>query len=206
MRFLAAEAGVRQFLDLGTGLPTRGNVHEAAGEAAEGTRCLYVDDDPIVLSHARALLAGSDGVDVITGDLRRPEEILAHPRLHRVLDLDRPVAVLFSSVLHCLTDEEDPWRTVRVLGGAVPSGSHLVVSHITDAEQEEAAHAGAAVYRRASSEMTLRSTAGISRFFAGFDLLEPGLVPLPDWRPATAAWPPSGRLPTWFLCGVARKP
>jgi len=181
-------------------------VHEIAREAAAGTRCVYVDNDPVVLTHGRALLVGADDVSVLAGDLRRPEDLLDDPLLHRALDLDRPVAVLLVSVLHCLSDEEDPWRAVRVLRDAVPSGSHLVVSHITDAEQEEAAHAGAAVYRRASSEMTLRSTAGISRFFDGFDLLEPGLVPLPDWRPATTAWPPSGRLPTWFLCGVARKP
>ncbi|WP_106401336.1 SAM-dependent methyltransferase [Actinocorallia populi] len=206
VRFLAAEAGVRQFLDLGAGLPTRGNVHEAAREAAAETRCVYVDNDPVVLTHGRALLAGADNVDVIPGDLRRPEEILAGPRLHRTLDFDRPVAVLFSSVLHCLTDEDDPWRTVRVLGEALPSGSHLVLSHITAAEQEDAAQAGAAVYRRASSEMTLRRAPDIARFFDGFELLEPGLVPLPDWRPSAALRPPRERLPTWFLCGVARKP
>jgi len=204
VRFLVREAGVRQFLDLGAGLPTQGNVHEVAREADPASRCVYVDNDPVVLTHGRALLTGVGGVAVVDGDLRRPADLLADPLLQAALDLSEPVAVLFVSVLHCLTDQEDPWEVVRALGEAVPSGSHLVVSHITAAEEPDAAQAGAAVYRRADSAMTLRPGEAIGRFFDGFELLEPGLVPLTDWRPDSTG--PQRRLPAWFLCGVARKP
>ncbi|GAA2720158.1 SAM-dependent methyltransferase [Actinocorallia aurantiaca] len=204
VRFLVREAGMRQFLDLGAGLPTQGNVHEVAQGAAPASRCVYVDNDPVVLTHGRALLKGVGGVEVVPGDLRRPSELLDDPLLRKAIDLSEPVAVLLVSVLHCLTDQEDPWEVVRVLGEAVPSGSHLVVSHITAAERPAAAQAGAAVYQRASSAMTLRPGEAIARFFDGFELLDPGLVPLTDWRPEPSG--PQRGLPAWFLCGVARKP
>ncbi|MCD0450485.1 SAM-dependent methyltransferase [Actinocorallia sp. API 0066] len=204
VRHLVHEAGITQFLDLGAGLPTQGNVHEVAQEADPASRCVYVDNDPVVLAHGRALLTGVAGAAVLAGDLRRPADLLADLRHKATLDLTEPVAVLLVAVLHCLTDEEDPWKAVRAIGDAVPSGSHLVVSHITAAELPDAAEAGAAVYRRAGAAMTLRPRAAIARFFDGFDLLEPGLVPLTEWRPGPAGAPLG--LPAWFLCGVAVKP
>ncbi|MGK5558008.1 SAM-dependent methyltransferase [Actinomadura kijaniata] len=197
VRYLG-ERGVDQFLDIGAGLPTRRNVHEVVRDAVPGGRVVYVDNDPVVLSHGRALLDGALDAGYVAGDVRRPADLLAEAGL----DLSRPVGLLLLAVLHCVPDAEDPWAAVRELRDALAPGSHLVLSHITDAELPASARAGADVYRKASSTMTLRDRDAITRFFDGFTLVEPGVVPLPDWRPAGA-----GRedLPTWFLCGVGRR-
>src|ERR1700677_818256 len=132
VRFLASEAGIRQFIDIGTGLPTQGNVHEVAHEINSAARVMYVDYDPIVIAHAQALLATEPTVVAINRDLRTPEEILAHPALQALIDFSEPVAVLLISVMHFIKDKENPYRIVETLKAAMPPGSYLVLSHVTD--------------------------------------------------------------------------
>ena len=218
VRFLA-ESGIRQFLDVGTGLPTQYNVHQVAQQVNPSTRVVYVDNDPVVVTHGRALLVTDAATAMISGDLRRPEELIGDPRVRELLDLDEPVAVLLVSVLHCLTADDDPWAVVVRIREALAPGSYLVLSHITAGDRAEAAEQGAQVYRKegATTSMTLRSRDQIEAFFEGFELVEPGLVALSDWRPdppapdsppaegMSAAVTADQKLPTWFLCGVGRK-
>ncbi|MFD0889915.1 SAM-dependent methyltransferase [Streptosporangium algeriense] len=205
VRFLAHE-GVEQFLDIGTGLPTRGNVHEVAQEVNPEARVVYVDHDPIVLAHARALLRGAKGeVKVVSGDLRRPEEILNSPEVRDHLDFSKPVALLLVAIMHFITEADDPRRIMATFRDALPTGSHLVLSHGTHDLRQEAARKGTEVYRRASSPLVLRSRTDIRHLFDGFDLVRPGLVWLPEWHPDD--FPiyddPSEAL---IVCGVGRKP
>jgi O-methyltransferase involved in polyketide biosynthesis len=209
IRFLSA-AGIRQFIDVGSGLPTRENAHEVAQRAAPDSRVVYVDNDPVVLAHSRALLAKDQRTVIVGADMREPGDILEHPGLRDALDLSRPVAVLFVSVLHCLTDEDGPAQIVARFRERMAPGSHLVISHITAMDQTDTAERGAEVYRKknASTAMTLRDPQQIRALFDGFELLEPGLVPLPEWRPVVRSVTdgvPGGALPTWFLCGVGRR-
>jgi SAM-dependent methyltransferase len=203
---LAAEAGIRQFVDIGTGLPTEGNVHEIAGQVDPGTRVVYVDNDPVVLGHARALLSNATNTVSIKGDLREPESIFDNPELLSLIDFSEPVAVLLLAVLHFLPDGDRPAELIARLRDTLPPGSYLVLSHVTADERAGAAQEGAAVYQKASSSVTLRARAQISGFFDGFELLDPGLVRLDEWRPDhdTAMASRGFDLPTWFLCGVGR--
>jgi hypothetical protein len=205
VRYLTAEAGIRQFIDVGTGLPTQGNVHEVAQEVDPAARVVYIDNDPIVRAHARALLPGDGTTAVIEADMRHPRAILDHPDLHRLITLDEPVAVLFMSVLHFITDEEDPYGMVAAFRDAAVPGSHLALSHITSPEQNaEAAEAAADVYKaRATSPAVLRSPKEIMTLFDGYELVEPGLVYLPQWRPDD---PQDARdaESVWMLAGVGR--
>ncbi|GIH27348.1 hypothetical protein Aph01nite_56580 [Acrocarpospora phusangensis] len=180
VRHLAGERGVDQFIDIGAGLPTRENVHQVAQRANADARVVYVDNDPVVLVHARALLARDAQTLAIPGDARRPLDILADAELRALLDLTRPVAVLLVAVLHFVTDEEDPYGAVRSLMAALPSGSCLVVSHV---ERVRSLEAAAKEYARASSPAVLRSAAEVAAFFEGLTLIEPGLVRLKHWRP-----------------------
>ncbi|WP_406135836.1 SAM-dependent methyltransferase [Streptomyces sp. NBC_01089] len=194
-------SGVRQILDVGTGLPTSPNVHETAQEVAPDVRIAYVDNDPIVNAHADALLSRSGATSVVLGDLRDPRAILDHPEVRRVIDFDEPVAVLLIAVLHFLTDAEEPARVVATLRDALPAGSFLVLSHATG---DFADRSGAqAVYTNATATLNLRSRAEVERFFDGFDLIEPGLAQVPFWRPD--APPPAGADEIGFYGGVARK-
>jgi hypothetical protein len=185
VRYLAGEAGVRQFLDIGTGIPTADNTHEVAQRVAADSRIVYVDNDPVVLAHARALLTSAHAgtVSYMNADLRDPETILEAAR--RQLDFGEPVAIMLVLILHLIPDSDDPWRIVGRLVGAVPPGSYLVVSHPpTDMDAE----ASAAVARRVNQRMlttpmTRRARAEVGRFFDGLDLLPPGLVPQNRWRP-----------------------
>jgi hypothetical protein len=213
VRYLA-HIGIRQFIDIGSGLPTVANVHEVAQKAAPDSRVVYVDYDPLVVAHSQALLATDDQTVAIGGDMRRPGDILDHPSVTNLIDLSRPVAVLFVSVLHCLTDEDKPTEVVARFRERTADGSHLVLSHITAQDHVEAAEQGAKVYTEAAAttQMTLRGRDQIMDFFAGFDLVGPGLVPLHEWFPAdrsptVTGFPPRRRepLPTWFLCGVGCK-
>ncbi|GHH64993.1 hypothetical protein GCM10017673_08600 [Streptosporangium violaceochromogenes] len=201
-----ARAGIEQFLDIGTGLPTRGNVHEVAQKITPGARVAYVDNDPIVLAHARALLRGMWGeTTVVSGDLRHPERILDAPEIHKHLDLTKPVGVLLVAVMHFITEADDPRRIMAALRDAVAPGSYLVLSHGTHDHRQEAAKAGVRVYERATSPLVLRSRQEILELFEGFDLMDPGLVWLPEWRPTDLPLhdEPSRAL---MVCGVARKP
>ncbi|MFC6879962.1 MULTISPECIES: SAM-dependent methyltransferase [Actinomadura] len=202
---LAAERGIRQFLDLGTGLPTQENVHEVAKRVHPDARVVYVDYDPIVLAHARALRSIDDTTAVVPEDIRRPEEILGHPDVRRLIDFSEPVAVLFVAILHCLTDEEDPWGVVRAFTGPLAPGSHLIVTHLTDDAHPEEGAAAREVYRNATAPLIHRSHAEIARFFTGFELVEPGVTRVNEWRPEDDddRERPGGE---WFYVGVGRKP
>ncbi|GAA3236355.1 cytochrome P450 [Actinocorallia longicatena] len=210
VRFLSAR-GIRQFLDLGAGLPTRGNVHEIVHGVDPGARVVYVDNDPVVVAHGRAILESDDTlVRVIKADLREPGPLLAHPGVLDLIDLDQPVGLLMNSVLHCLADDEGPDEIVDSLLAALAPGSYLVISHVTGDDQLTSA--SAEVYRGTTTGIAHRSAEQVGRFFAGLDLLEPGVVPLSGWRPETepgADWAdrgPDDELDRYYLCGVGRKP
>jgi hypothetical protein len=205
VRFLAG-SGIAQFLDLGSGLPGSGNIGDVARSVRPGARIVYVDYDPMVAVHGRALVAGADPAHtaVVMADVRRPEEVLADPELRRVLDLDRPVAVLMTALLHFISPEEDPHRVVREFLAAVPSGSALVLTHVTDGGHPVQAEAARKAWDRATSRLYVRDEEEIRALFDGLDLLEPGLVPRPLWRPdgeVRSDW-----REIWGLAGVGIKP
>ncbi|MEU5884965.1 SAM-dependent methyltransferase [Spirillospora sp. NPDC047279] len=180
------EAGVRQFIDIGTGLPTMENVHQIAHRLDPETRVVYVDNDPAVCAHARALLTENPAtVTVLQEDLRRPTAILAHPATRRMIDFTRPVGVLTTGILHFVPDHDDPARALKVLTDAMPSGSYLALTHLTDdtvkKSRPEDAQAGLAVFDRSNAPLRLRSRAEIETFLEGLELIEPGLACLTDW-------------------------
>jgi O-methyltransferase involved in polyketide biosynthesis len=196
------EQGIRQFLDIGTGLPTQGNVHEIALPLEPDAHIVYVDYDPIVLSHARALLAPTGGTSVIQADLRDTDGILAHPEVQRLIDFDQPVAVLLVAVLNFVTDEEAR-RAVHILRERMAPGSMLVISHVTaDNDPERGAEAGKG-WDKTGSGMHFRERADVERYFDGFELADPGLVWVAHWRaPDKAA---ALRAPRWAYAGVGRR-
>ncbi|TMR95850.1 SAM-dependent methyltransferase [Nonomuraea basaltis] len=202
-----AEAGIRQFLDIGTGLPTQENVHQVAAKVAPGSQVVYVDLDPVVMVHARALLADQGGTAVIQGDLRKPDEILNNPEVTRAIDFTRPVGVLLVAVMHFIAESERPQEIIATLRDAMAPGSYLVVSHGTSDSRAAAADKGTEVYRNASAALTLRSRKRIMELFDGFDLVDPGLVWLPEWHPESADTIDfiDGPESSLILCGVGRK-
>jgi hypothetical protein len=185
VRFLAAEVGITQFLDIGVGLPTQGAVHEVAREVRPGVRVAYVDYDPVVVAHGQALLAVGDLSVMVRADVRRPAELLADPEIREHLDLSKPVAITLFATLHFLPDSDDPAGIVGCLRDAVASGSYLGVSHIGTEffPDKEALARAVRVYERASERVWPRSREQILGFFDGFELLEPGIVPKHQWRP-----------------------
>ena len=203
---MLAEAGIRQFLDIGTGIPGPGSTGAVAHAVAPESRVVCVDNDPIVLAHSRALLVrpGLATTTVVQADLRRPEEILAHPEVRAALDFDRPIALLLVAVLHFVTDDQDPRGILATLMAALPSGSYVAISHVTDDFDSARARAAAAAYDKASTPIVLRSRAAITEFFDGLELVEPGVAHLPWWRPDGEI--PEGSERIWYYCGVARKP
>jgi trans-aconitate methyltransferase len=192
-------AGVRQFLDIGAGLPTQGNVHEVVHRVAPEARVAYVDNDPVVVAHGRALLAKSPQVRIAQADLREPAQLLQQRVVREHLDFDRPVAVLLVAILHFIADHEDPAGIVAQLREALPAGSYLVVSHGIGETRPQAADAAEAVYNTASAQLTLRSYADLQSFFKGFELVEPGLVDVTEWHPDWVADPAT------IAAGVGRK-
>jgi SAM-dependent methyltransferase len=177
----AAGAGVRQFLELGSGLPTRENVHEAAAAAAPGARTVYVDHDPVVCAHGRALLAGTANVGFAEADLRRPDDVLGRPAVRDMIDFSAPVAVLLVSVLHFVADADGPHALVARYRDVLAPGSRLILSHLaSDAFPEQMARAEQ-VYEGASARLGARPRAEIRRFFDGFELLPPGLTGPRAW-------------------------
>jgi hypothetical protein len=188
VRYLAAEAGIRQFLDIGTGIPTANNTHEVAQAAAPDARVVYVDNDPMVLAYARALLTSvpEDVTTYLDADAREPGEILAGSA--GLLDFSRPIAVLLVGILQLIPDSDDPHAIVARLTGAVASGSWLALYHpASDIDQVRVAEAVRRVNARSAGTTTLRSHAEIARFFDGLQLLEPGLVQVHRWQPGSAA-------------------
>jgi SAM-dependent methyltransferase len=182
VRFCVA-SGIRQFLDIGSGVPTLGNVHEVARQAAPESRVVYVDLDPVAVEHGRAILVGDPAATVIQADLRDPERILADPPLRQVLDLTRPVALLLVAILHAIPDQDDPYAIVARLRDALAPGSMLVVGHATQEGRPDVGRRLEELSRRTATPITNRTRAQVTRFFDGFELVEPGLVWVPQWRP-----------------------
>ncbi len=205
VRFLAAN-GIRQFLDIGSGIPTQGNVHEVAQQAAPGSRVAYVDVDPVAVAHSEALLAGHQDAAILQADLRKPGEILGHEVTRRLIDPGQPTGLLLVSILHFLADAEDPWQIVAALRDALAPGSFLVISHGTHEGQPTVANAVAKVYNRSvTMGLHLRSHRAILRFFDGFQVVDPGLVYLPQWRPDPADEVPENPDRYGNLVGVGQK-
>ncbi|MEU0144438.1 SAM-dependent methyltransferase [Streptomyces sp. NPDC006288] len=203
VRYLAGEAGIRQFLDIGTGLPTANNTHEVAQRTAPGCRVVYVDNDPLVLTHARALLTSTPegACAYVDADVRDPGLILREAA--RTLDLDRPVGLTMLGIMGQLPDEEDPWALVTRLITALPSGSHLLLADGTDTSATMS-HAIEAYNARSASSYHLRSPARIAEFFDGLELVELGVVLTSQWRPDPGR--SGGAPPSHAVSGVARKP
>ncbi|MGI5452335.1 SAM-dependent methyltransferase [Streptomyces sp. CA-249302] len=205
VRFLAA-AGVRQFIDLGSGIPTQGNVHEVAQSASPGARVVYVDNDPVAVAHSGSLLADNPDAAIVDADIRRPADILAAPQVRKLIDFEQPVAVLMNAILHFVSPEEDPAGIVTAFRDAVPVGSWLAMSHGTNQDRPDTAAAVGQLYRaRAASPVTPRSHDEILGLFDGFDLAEPGLVHVPLWRPDPDDVIPDNPTDYWVYVGVGRK-
>ncbi len=205
MRFLAAESGISQFIDIGPGLPTRGNVHQLVREHNPRARVAYVDNDPVVLARGRAYLDGLADVVLIPGDLRDPGGILGNPGLRTIIDFSLPVALSMTLVLHFVRNEDDPYGCVATLCAALCAGSYLVISHVTRENRDEVALGQiAGAYDQATAPMVMRTKDEIERFFAGFEIVEPGIVFLSQWRPSTEYYAGGGT--RWVYAGIGRKP
>ena len=190
VRFVA-DQGVTQFLDIGAGLPTQESVHEVASAVSPAARTVYVDNDPVVLAHSRALLAGTPDVAFVAGDLRDPVRMLADAEVTRLIDFSQPVGVLLLAILHFVTDAEDPAALVAAFRDALPAGSYLILSHGTahGAPPQVAARSDDAqrVYDNATSRITYRDPDAVAAMLDGFTLVEPGLVHISQWRPPVQA-------------------
>ncbi|MGN9784130.1 SAM-dependent methyltransferase [Nonomuraea sp. ZG12] len=203
--FLVREAGIRQFIDLGAGLPTIENTHEVAQFASPAARVLYVDLDPVVEPHARAILSGNAHAVAITADARDAHAVLGHPETARLIDLSQPVALLAIGLLHLIPDREDPHALVGRYLSALPSGSYLAAANML-AGLTPQAQALAAMLQMAMGTAHFRSREAITRYFDGLELVDPGVVHFPQWRPDDRL---PGPLTPWeelLLGGVARKP
>ncbi|HKT00694.1 MAG TPA: SAM-dependent methyltransferase [Rugosimonospora sp.] len=203
-----AESGIRQFVELGCGLPAQDSVHQVAQAVAPDARVVYVDNDPLVVSHTRWLETPS--TRVVQADLREPEQLLAEPELRELIDFEQPVAILLIAVLHQISDDDLARHIVRTCRDAMASGSYLAIAHaVSDVQPEVAARltalyqdkVGMAGPRRAN----LRTRAEVAPYFDGLELVEPGLVYVPDWRPDPDSKPPPSDEPVWAFGGVARK-
>lgn len=206
VRFVAQQ-GIRQFIDVGTGLPTRNNVHEVVQTVSPGAHVVYVDNDPAVLAHARALLADNPQTVVVDADLRRPDALLADSDLRRLIDFDQPVAVVLAGILHFLTEEDQPFDVVRTLRDAVPPGGYLVISQASAGDRMTELKQTQELYRDFTNQAGsgLRTREQIHAFFDGLTLVDPGLVHVQDWRPDPGTTPDTGDAPGWILGGVGRK-
>ncbi|WP_371619022.1 SAM-dependent methyltransferase [Streptomyces sp. NBC_00454] len=185
VRYAVAQ-GVTQFLDIGSGIPTFGNVHEIAQAASPEARVVYVDHDPVAVAHSQAVLAGTERTGVVAADLRKPQEILTAPEVGRVLDLSRPVALMLVAVLHFLEDSDEPYAAVAELRDALAPGSLLILTHASYEGiplPEEVAGGAVGVYRDIRNPLVMRGREQVARFFDGFEPVEPGLVAMPNWRP-----------------------
>ena len=207
VRYLAGEAGIRQFIDLGGGLPTQTNVHEMAQAVAPEACVVYVDIDPVVWSHGQALLAHGEQVAMIHADLRDPAAVLGHPDLPGLIDLTRPVAVVCAAVLHFVPDQDEPHRVIAEYRDRLAAGSYLAISHgstgTTDRDHQVVGGV-TSVYQQASAQLHVRPLTEVQRFFDGFEMVEPGLTWINEWRPEPGV--PAAGQPRSLLGGVGRKP
>jgi hypothetical protein len=199
------EQGIRQFIDLGTGIPTRPSVHEIARQAVPDARVVYVDNDPVVTTHNRACLTADEGIRAIHGDIREPGAILGNDIVRRLVDFNQPVGVLLVAVLHFITDDEGPERIIRAFTDHMVPGSYLALSHITsDGTDPDAMTTIKDAYADASAPAVFRTTTQIREFFAGFTLEPPGLIDVAEWFPYAAVFSASPRK-VRFLGGLGRK-
>jgi hypothetical protein len=175
------DAGVRQFLDIGSGVPTVSHVHEIAQRAAPESRVVFVDIDPVAVAHSQQILADNDRTAVIQEDVRRPEHILNHPETRRLLDLEQPIAVLVVALFHFIPDADDPVNILARLTDPLPSGSYLAISHASDDGRKGTE--GREIYRRSGIQVVSRSRQQMESLFAGLDLVAPGVVWVPQWHP-----------------------
>lgn len=186
VRYVAGQ-GIRQFLDVGAGLPTQENVHQAAQAVAPDARTVYVDNDPVVLTHGCALLAADPQTAVVAGDVREPAGILSDPRTRELLDFSRPICIMLVAILHFVPDSDGPAGIVAAFRDTITPGSYLILSHATmdGAPPREAARTSdaEAVYDRATAPLIMRNTGQVSQLLEGFTLVEPGLVHITAWRP-----------------------
>ena len=206
VRHLVGEAGIRQIIDIGSGLPTAGNVHETAREIDPATRVVYVDHDPVVLAHARALMADDKTTIAIGGDARDVDGILGDAELAAHIDLGRPVGLLLCGILHHILDEEDPFGMVAAYRDALPSGSYIFVHHLAEVD-DPAVAAGQAELQRATGRGQFRPADRIARFFEGLEMVDPGLVTVAEWRPdATTPSVHANPVLRLAVAGLGRKP
>ncbi|RFU88104.1 hypothetical protein DY218_03030 [Streptomyces triticagri] len=203
----AVSEGITQFLDIGSGIPTFGNVHEVAQGENPDARIVYVDHDPVAVAHSEVVLEGNDGAGIVAADLRKPEDILGSSAVESHLDLERPVALLLVALLHFVEDADDPYGAVAELGAVLAPGSLIVLTHaaydgIPLPEQQAGGAVG--VYKNIRNPLIMRSRDEIARFFEGYEMVEPGLVSMAEWRPDT---PPEDEDPYAFsgFAGVGRK-
>jgi S-adenosyl methyltransferase len=205
--YLAGEAGIRQFLDIGTGLPTSPNMHEIAQRAAPESRVVYVDNDPIVLAHARALLTSTaeGACTYIDADARDPETILADPKLGATIDLSRPVALMLFGIVHFLPDSDDPQAVVARFMAALPAGSYLAIQHPT-ADFYPPGIGSQSAYRGAGIPFQYRSKDEFARFLDGLELVDPGITPMSEWRPELEPGPQPGPSEAGAYAALAKKP
>lgn len=211
VRFLAGECGIAQFIDIGTGLPTQQNVHQVAQAINPDACVVYVDNDPVVSAHGRAILADNARTTVLQADLREPGAILSEPELLELIDFGQPVAVLAVTVLHFVPDEADPVGIMATVRHALAPGSYLALTHACGDIRPTEASKVAEVYRHTATPGTPRSREQIQTFFGDFELVSPGLVWVPQWRPAPTfaeqeAASAEEAVKIWFLAGVGRKP
>ena len=204
VRFLAEDAGIGQFIDIGAGLPAPGNVHQVARELDPQAHVAYVDHDPVVISHARALLCTSPGICAVEGDLRDPAGILGHPDLLAVIDLGAPVAIVLGAVLHFILEEDSPHKLVEMLTAAVAPGSYLVISYATSEDlSADAVGQVQDLYAQASASAVFRSRTEVTAFFEGLELVAPGIGDVATWHADPAPGEPSRVI---VVGGVGRKP
>ena len=205
VRFMIGH-GVDQFIDVGTGLPTNGHVHQVTADECPDARVVYVDIDPVVLVHARALIPPNGRTAVVEGDMRNPETIIDYATTRKLIDFSRPVGVLLVAMLHFAADEDDPARIVRSFTAPLAAGSAVAISHVTsDGPSKMAVREVEAIYANASAPGTARSRTEITALFSGLDLVPPGVVSVPDWRPDTPERHRHGRS-QWLLGGVGVVP
>jgi SAM-dependent methyltransferase len=205
VRYLTG-VGVRQFLDIGSGIPTMGNVHEVARQATPNARVVYVDRDPVAVAHSRAILGEDPGAVVVQEDLRDAQRILDHPLTRTVLNLREPVAVLLVAILHAIDDHDDPYRIVATLRDALAPGSFLVIAHGSADGEQDRAQQLQALSRNTTTPMTLRTWQQVRALFTGWKLVDPGVVWAPQWHPDPETASPSHPQRSGNLVGIACKP
>jgi len=197
-------AGITQFLDIGSGIPTVGNVHEIAEQAAPGTRTVYIDIDPIAVAHGQAILTGNPRVKALEGDLREPIKIVDHPDVTELLDFAKPVAVLITGVMHFISDADNPRGIIAQLADAMVSGSYIVLSHVAPMlDVEEALATLQELFQRTPTPFYMRTREQLAELLTGLEIVEPGIVPIPDWHPDPHDHAPDHR--RIMLVAVARK-